>query len=314
MILGLTAATAAHAQGFLDKLKQSVGGTYTVRGRVQVQDGQWLTCFEGIKTGYLGAADLARPGDAKVDPATGRVTASTAAIPAVIMTRTGVVTSNDCDSLAEQKLLVAPTTATATPGTAAGGDTGHSDPYGCTRPEWTKDEIVRRRREIMDCQAEAITEKAAARQQAKAAAAGAGSAAAAAPSPAQAQAANARLQQETAEKFKAIQAQAATPTTAPAQSDEDLAWDGAKLCGLKPAYMMKLKEEAVGFVRIDKQTDKIILTEVAGGARREIALDGTAYAQRMSFNAQAIGQGGDTCGRAFWNAEAYKAAGVAMSR
>ena len=200
LILGLTAATAAHAQGFLDKLKQSVGGTYTVRGR----------------------------------------------------------------------------------------------------------------REIMDCQAEAITEQAAARQQAKAAAAG--SASAAAPSPAQAQAANARLQQETAEKFKAIQAQAATPATAPAQSDEDLAWDGAKLCGLKPAYMMKLKEEAVGFVRIDKQTDKIILTEVAGGARRELALDGTAYAQRMSFNAQAIGQGGDTCGRAFWNAEAYKAAGVAMSR
>lgn len=313
--LASTAPLTAQAQGFLDKLKKSVSGTYTVRGRLQVQDGQWLTCFDGIKTGYLGPADLARPGDAKTDPATGRVTVSTAAIPSVIMTRSGVVTSNDCDSLAEQKLLSAPvSTATPASATGPGGDTGYSDPYGCTKAEWTKDEVVRRRREIMDCQAEAITERAAARQQQKAAGTGSTAAAATAPNAAPAQAANARLQQETAEKFKAIQAQSATPATAPAQSAEDLAWDGAKLCGLKPAYMMKLKEEAVEFVRIDTKTDRIILSEVAGGARREVALDGKAYAQRMSFNAQAIGQGGDNCGRAFWNAEAYKAASAAMSR
>lgn len=322
LILALAAAPAAEAQGFLDKLKQSVSGNYTVRGRLQVQDGQWLTCFDGIKTGYLGPADLARPGDSKTDPATGRVTVGTAAIPAVVMTRGGVVTSNDCDSLTEQKLLSPPTSATAQPSAGAGGDTGYSDPYGCTKVEWTKDEVVRRRREIMDCQAEAITDRAAARQQEKAAAARAGAgattatgaSAAVAPSPVQAQAANARLQQETAEKFKAIQAQAGTPAAAPAQDAEDLAWDGAKLCGLKPAYMMKLREEAVAFVRIDSKADKIVLSEVAGGARREVALDGNAYAQRVSFNAQAIGQGGDTCGRAFWNAEAYKAASAAMSR
>jgi hypothetical protein len=52
---------------------------------------------------------------------------------------------------------------------------------------------------------------------------------------------------------------------------------------------------------------------MAGGARHELTLDASTFAQRASFNAQAIGQGGDTCGRAFWNAEAFKAASAAMS-
>ena len=376
----LMSTPAAQAQGFLEKLKQSISGNYTVRGRVQVQSGEWLTCFNGNNTGYLGPADLARPGDAKTDPATGKVKVSTAAIPTVILTRTGVVTSNDCDSLAKQGLLAAPSSTTgaavdATKG--SGGDTGYSDGLGCTDPSWSKDEIIRRRREIMECQSDAITERAAQRAKARQQAAAAGTvgeqpdtpkytyrdkwgtgcvtpdmtedyilkhtqeinrcqterlsddawnrsqarskaareAAAGATTSGTAQkAANAKLQQDTAEKFKAIQAQAGVPATAaPAQSTEDLAWDGAKLCNLKPAHVMKLKEEAVNFVRIDAKSDKIIFSELSGGARHEVAVDGNAFAQRVSFNAQAIGQGGDTCGRAFWNAEAYKAASAAMS-
>jgi hypothetical protein len=303
----MTSINSAHAQ-FLEKLKKAAQGKdYTVRGRVQVQDGQWLTCFDGVKTGYLGPADLARPGDARTDPASGTIKVTTAAIPTVIMTRGGVVTSNDCDSLAEQQLLLAAAPASA--GSAAKGDTGYSDPYGCTKPEWTKDEVIAHRREIMECQSDAITERAAQRAQAKTAAPGAN----AAPSNTQAQAANAKLQQDTAAKFKAIQAQGATPTAAETKSAEDLAWDGAKLCSLKPAYMLKLKEEAVTFVRYDAAKGDIVLSELAGGARRDVTVDGNAFAQRASFNAQAIGQGGDTCGRAFWNAEAYKAASAAMS-
>lgn len=301
--LGLLAASGAQAQGFLDQLKQAVGGEYTVRGRLQVQDGQWLTCFDGINAGYLGPAHLARPGDAQRDPVTGHIRLTTAAIPSIILTRNGTVTSNDCDSLAQQGLLVRPAQA----GAAAKSDSGYSDDLGCTDPSWTKDEIVRRRREIMDCQADAITERAAQRQGQRHAAASTQNAAAT-------QQAHKHLEADTKAKFAAIQAQAGAPAAAPAaQSDEDLAWDGAKLCNLKPAYMMKLKDEAVRFVRFDKPAGRIVLSEMAGGARQQMAIDGNAFAQRISFNAAAIGQGGDHCGRAFWNAEAYKAASAAMS-
>ena len=397
--LSMMVATAHAEGGFFDKLKKSVTGDYTVRGRVQVHSGEWLTCFNGINTGYLGSANLARPGDAQIDPATGKMTVTTAAIPSVIMTLDGTVTSNDCDSLDKQHLLVLVMPAEGGAGVAQ-SDTGYLDPYGCTNPEWTKNEVVARGREIMQCQSEVMTDIADARYRARSrgedpAAAeaavrgggypkrgqaiaaqgattggdhssgirskyrdaydvgcvtedmseeyilahtreihecqsdrisdrawnraqagnsgGATGTAAAGSAEADRQAAVAKLQQDTAEKFKAIQSQGATPTAAPAQSDEDLAWDGAKLCGLKPAYMMKMKEEAVRFVRIDNASDRIVLSEMAGGARKEVAVDGSTFAQRASFNAQAIGQGGDTCARAFWNTEAYKAASAAMS-
>lgn len=301
-------ATPARAAGFLDKLKQMAGPSeYVVRGRLQTQDGQWLTCFDGIKTGYLGAADMARPGDARLNPATGQMQLSTAAIPAIVMTRDGTVTSNDCDSLAAQHLLVLVMPQTAN---APAGDGLIRDKYGCG--VWTDEEFrVADKDEIMACQARAITEREWARQQA----AGEVPAAAGAATTATSQAALANLQADTAAKFAAIQAQAAAPAATPAAaaSAEDLAWDGAKLCGLKPAYMMQLKDQALAFVRIDQAADRIVMSEFAGGARQELALDGNAFAQRVSFNAQAIGQGGDTCGRAFWNAEAYKAATAAIS-
>lgn len=366
-------ATPAQAAGLLDKLKQMAGpAEYVVRGRLQTQDGQWLTCFNGIKTGYLGAADMARPGDARLNPATGQMQLSTAAIPAIVMTRDGTVTSNDCDSLDAQHLLVL--VMPQAPGATAGDglirdkygcgvwteeefrvadkdeimacqarvitereaarlrgetvpgtiepvsppDTGYRDAYGthCVTADMTGDEIARNRGALHECQLEAVSDRAWNRAQAQSQAAAAGNGAAPAmQGEAQRQAAVARLQQDTAAKFAAIQAGAGAAAAAPAvaASAEDLAWDGAKLCGLKPAYMMQLKDEALAFVRIDQAADRIVMSEMAGGARQEIALDGNTFAQRVSFNAQAIGQGGDTCGRAFWNAEAYKAATTAMS-
>lgn len=291
-------AAPAHAQGVLGKLKKAVTKEYTVRGRVRVQDGQWLTCFDGIKTGYLGAHDMARPGDATTDPATGRTKVTTAAIPTVIMTRGGVVTQNNCDTLTELGLLLPPA---PEPGKS---DTGYSDPYGCTKPEWTKDEVVARRREIMECQSDAITERAWQRSRANAGGQEAGKG-----GTESAKTDTAAL----AAKFRAIQTQGATPAAAPTLGAESLASDGAKVCNLKEAYMLKLRQEALGFVRYDAAKGVVVLSELAGGERRNLELDGNAFAQRVSFNAQAIGQGGDTCGRAFWNAEAYKKASAAMS-
>ncbi|MGE0861369.1 MAG: hypothetical protein AB7P42_19800 [Gammaproteobacteria bacterium] len=312
MALGALDSGEVQAAGLLDALKAvAQGQSYTVRGRLQVHGGQWLTCFDGITTGYLGAADLARPGDAGVDPATGQVRLTTAAIPAVIMTADGTVTSNDCNSLASQGLLSAVPGAAA-PGTAARADTGYSDPYGCVSPDMTSDEIVQDRGRIMQCQSDAITEAAWQRDQARRqqnASALVANPTAAAANPA----AVAALQQDVAAQFQAIQAAAGRPATPTTSTPEDLAWDGAKLCGLKPAYMMKLREEALQFLAYETATGQIRMSEFAGGERRDIDLDGNGFAQRAAFNANAIGQGGDACGRAFWDAEAIKAASAAMS-
>jgi hypothetical protein len=298
----------AHAQGVLGRLKQAVTREYTVRGRLRLHDGQWLTCFTDIKTGYLGPADLARPGNATTDPRTGRTQVTTAAIPTVIRTRRGVVTSNDCDALAEQGLLLP-----AEPITRS-GDTGYSDPYGCTRPEWTKDEVVARGREIMDCQSDSITERAWRRSRARNGGATGSAATGSGATGSSASGGNAATDTAAlAAKFRAIQAQGATPATAPAHDSQALAADGAKVCGLTPAFMLELREQAMTFVRYDAAKGTIVMSEMAGGRRRELTLDGAAFAQRVGFNAQAIGQGGDVCGRAFWNAEAYKAASAAMS-
>lgn len=289
-------ADPVEGQGLMDKLKKAAKGKeYTVRGRLRVQDGQWLTCFDGIKVGYLGAADLSGPAISKVDPATGRTSVSTAAIPSIIMTRNGVVTSNDCESLAKQGLLLAPAP-------EGKGDTGYSDPYGCTRPEWTKDEVIARRREVMECQADSISERAWRRSRGSASGSPSSGAAGATTDTA-----------ALAAQFRAIQAQAA-PSPAPdaGRSAESLAADGARVCGLTPAFMLKLKPEAMAFVRYEATKGVIVMSELTGGERREVQLDGNAFAQRVMFNSQSIAQRGDPCGRAFWNAEAYKAASAAM--
>jgi hypothetical protein len=298
-----TLAESALGQGVMDRLKKAARGReYTVRGRLRVQDGQWLSCFDGIKVGYLGPADLAGPAVSRVDPSTGRTTVYTAAIPTIIMTRNGVVTSNDCDSLASQGLLLVPPP-------PAGADTGYTDPYGCTRPEWTKDEVIARRREVMECQADSISERAWRRSRGQ----GAGTASAGGATAGGARAATTDTA-ALAAQFRAIQAQAAVPPApATARSAEAVAADGAKVCGLTSAFMLTLKADAVAFLRYDASKGITVLSERVGGERRTVQVDGNAFAQRVMFNGQSIGQGGDACGRAFWNAEAYKAASAAMS-
>lgn len=91
------------AHEFNETLKAS--NTHSVRGRVTLRDGQTLTCFNGIQTGYLGPRNMTSPGQGNYDPRTGTVTLSTAAIPLVVMTKTGTVISNDCDKLAAEGVL-----------------------------------------------------------------------------------------------------------------------------------------------------------------------------------------------------------------
>lgn len=84
---------------------------------------------------------------------------ATAAIPAIVMARDGTVTSNDCDTLASQHLLVLVRPPAAT---AQAGDGLIRDKYGCG--VWTEEEFrVADKDEIMACQARVIAEREAAR-------------------------------------------------------------------------------------------------------------------------------------------------------
>lgn len=115
------------------------GGTAITTGKSKIKaqyqlNGQTLTCFDGIKTAYIlprGATSPGAPG-----------------------TR---VTAYDCNKISNiEDVIVLP----QQPGGGIAADTGYSDGLGCTDPSWTKDEIVRRRREIMECQSDQITERA----------------------------------------------------------------------------------------------------------------------------------------------------------
>src|SRR5262249_49980331 len=108
VLAGIAAATPAFAQGFLKELKDAVtaGIDPKVRGRVHLADGQTLTCFEGVKAGYIGPADLMSPGYT-TRSANGTLTTHTAAIPAMVMLPPATVTSNHCDARASQGALVA---------------------------------------------------------------------------------------------------------------------------------------------------------------------------------------------------------------
>jgi hypothetical protein len=138
------------AQGAVDgvnKAHAAVNGS--VRGRVALQGGKTATCFTGISSCYLGSPTMTSPGQAQ-------------GVPVMLILPDGRAVPNNADQLAHFGVLVLPA-----PPSANKGDAGYRDPYGCTDPSWTKDEIVRRRREIMECQAEAITERAAQRAQAR---------------------------------------------------------------------------------------------------------------------------------------------------
>jgi hypothetical protein len=129
---------------------------------------------------------------------------------------------------------------------------------------------------------------------------------------------NAMIEREQA--FQQRQA-AAVPAVAPGPVPpgdntppaDSLIADGSQLCRLKPELMAGLREEAWRFVRVDAQNSQIIMSEGSGSARREIALDSQAFANRAMSAAADIGGGGVKCGMAFWNSEAIKAASTALS-
>lgn len=118
----------------------------TVRGRMVQANGTTVTCFTGIEACYIGPPNMTSPGQA-----TGT--------PLIVTTRDGRALPNNANQLAQAGVIVMPPTTGPGAG-AARSDTGYSDGLGCTDPSWTSDEIVRRRREIMQCQSDQITERA----------------------------------------------------------------------------------------------------------------------------------------------------------
>lgn len=177
-------AVKGGAQGAVDTVNQThaaVNGT--VRGRVALQGGKTATCFNGIQSCYLGSPNMTSPGQSQ-------------GVPLMLVLADGRAVANNADQLAHFGVLVLPQTG----GTAGNTDTGYSDPYGCTDSSWTKDEVVRRRREIMECQAEAITERAAQRAQARQAM-----------TDAERKRAQQKLEADTKAQFEKIQREAANP-------------------------------------------------------------------------------------------------------
>jgi hypothetical protein len=100
-------AAPAHAEGFLAQMKKAAqaGANPVLRGRVMLADGRTLTCFENIKTGYLGPPDIKAPSYTVRDGSTGTITVRTGAIPAYVMLPPATLTDNDCDKLAAMGVL-----------------------------------------------------------------------------------------------------------------------------------------------------------------------------------------------------------------
>jgi hypothetical protein len=174
-------ASTQGAQGAVDtvnKTHAAVNGS--VRGRVALQGGKTATCFTGITSCYLGSPTMTSPGQAQ-------------GVPVMLILPDGRAVPNNADQLAHFGVLVLP----ATP-SAKRSDTGYDDGLGCTDPSWTKDEIYRRRREIMDCQADALTERTAQRIKSRQQA-----------SDAERKRAQRQLEDDTKARFEAIQKEAA---------------------------------------------------------------------------------------------------------
>jgi len=337
IVLAMLICLPAQGAGILDRLKKAVSGenTYTVRGRVLLKDGQTLTCFAGIQSGYLGAPNLAAPGGATQDPNTGRITASTAAIPAVVMTQNGTVIPNNCDGLERAGVLVPPDPADVaaaaaklppkTPCRDVPADLQAAYAKTCVSFDpadhcsalpidgtWKNGQTDLAA--VCDSRhVNAVIEEEQ-RYQASKKAGGANAAGGVDASAGSAAKIDA-IQKDSSAKFAAIQKQASAPAaSAAAQSDEDLAWDGAKLCGLKPARTLKLKDESLQFVRFDKKADRVIMSEFANGARKDVALDEKGFAQKSQVLSRDLSAGGDTCARAFWGNEAIKSASAALDQ
>ncbi len=121
----------------------------SVRGHLALLGGKTATCFTGIAYCYLGSPTMTRPGQAQ-------------GVPVMLILPDDGAVPNNADQLAPFGVLALPS-----PPLASKCETGYSDGLGCTEPSWTKDEIIRRRREIMECQSDAITERTAQRAQAR---------------------------------------------------------------------------------------------------------------------------------------------------
>lgn len=176
--------SATGAQGAVDGVNRThaaVNGE--VRGRVRVQGGRTVTCFHGIVACYLGPPNMSSPGQSQ-------------GVPLMLVLADGRAMANSADQLASAGVLVVPTS----PQAGARPDAGYSDGLGCTDPSWSKDEIVRRRREIMECQSDEITERAARREKLRQE-----------QDAASKRRAQQQLEAETRMKFEAIQRDAAQP-------------------------------------------------------------------------------------------------------
>lgn len=171
---------AQGAVGGVNNAHAAVNGS--VRGRVALQGGKTATCFNGIQSCYLGPANMTNPGQSQ-------------GVPVMLVLADGHAVPNNADQLAHFGVLVLP----AAPA-AGNADTGYSDGLGCTDPSWTKDEIIRRRRQIMECQSDAITERAAQRAQARQQM-----------TDTQRQQAQKQLEADTKAEFEKIQHEAANP-------------------------------------------------------------------------------------------------------
>jgi hypothetical protein len=101
--------TAAARADFLKDMQAAAkaGANPKVRGRVLLSDGKVLTCFIGVKVGYIGPPDMMSPAYQTRDPRSGRPQIRTGQIPTVVWLPPATLTSNDCDSLDKMGVLKA---------------------------------------------------------------------------------------------------------------------------------------------------------------------------------------------------------------
>jgi hypothetical protein len=107
-VLLLTAVAAAPADAQLFKQlgeAAKAGANPRVRGRVTLSDGKILTCFFGVKVGYIGPRDMMSPAYQVRNPRTGYIEVRTGQIPTVVWLPPATLTSNDCDSLEKMGVM-----------------------------------------------------------------------------------------------------------------------------------------------------------------------------------------------------------------
>lgn len=272
-------------------VRANLTGENIVVGTVEIASpvNGWLTCFRDLPGGVASTAPISSPSQG-------------VGFPAMIMTRQGVVTSGACAELERQGLLRPPAGTATLPGAAVPPKT----PCSAIPPE-SQAKYAR------NCVSFDPADQCASLPADGTFGRGGADLAALC----DARRVNAMAAKEY---FPARPAAAAVaPGVAafaapPAVNGDDVAATGAQRCHLSTADMTILRDTAVRFVRFDRATDKVIVSEVVNGSRQNVALDAQAFAQRSMQVAQDLAAGGNVCGRAVWNAEAYKAATAEMSR